>query len=149
MARHLLATYLRLAGPGARSEREAVVKLATGEHGDLVLVALTGEELCELLAFETNCAQLVPGGSQVLLEDIMQRYRIPGTEMRRYLEAAELSRDDVWDLQILKRRSSGNCRAVRVIEELRMAEARHGVRLLDHLPALHRGLRTDCRTEVC
>jgi hypothetical protein len=125
------------------------VKLATGEHGDLVLVALTGEELCELLAFETNCAQLVPCKSQVLLEDIMRRDGIPGEEMRRYLEAPELSRDDVWDLQILKRRRSDNHRAVRVLEDLRKAEARHGVRLLDHLPALHRGLRTGCRTGVC
>ncbi|MHC4914609.1 MAG: hypothetical protein ACYTGB_03875 [Planctomycetota bacterium] len=125
------------------------MELASGECGDLVLLALTGEEMHELLAFECNYVQLVPRKSQLLLEDAMRRYRIPRRRMARYLRAPELSRDDVWELQILKRRRSGDHRAVRVLKELRNVEDRHGVRLLDHLPALRRRVRAAYHTGAC
>ena len=97
---------------------------------DLPAIDLTPEETRELLALEVNCAQLVPEKDEELLESIMQEYRLTREEMAPFLQKSQLSRNDIWELQLLKRRSQQNYRAVQVLVKLRGLETRIGAELL-------------------
>ncbi len=97
---------------------------------DLPAVELNREETRELLALEVNYGQLVPDKDEELLRSIMGEYGLSKGQMTPFLEKPRLTRDDIWELQLLKRRSQGNLAAVQVIMGLRALEEELGVDLL-------------------
>lgn len=109
------------------------MRLKCAEDGELLSIDLSREELYELLAFETNCAQLVPEKDQGLLEATMQQYGLTNEQMAPYLEQPHLTRQDVWSLQLLKRRSQNNHSAVMAINKLQALEQKLGSTLLRSL----------------
>jgi len=106
------------------------VRLKCGEDGRLKAIDLNREELYELLAFETNCAQLIPEKDQELLKATMQQYGLSREEMAGFMEKPELTREDVWNLQVLKRRRQGNAQAAEAVRQLQALENELGSTLL-------------------
>jgi hypothetical protein len=92
--------------------------------------ALTPDGMRELLAFEATRACLSPRPRRAFLEATMRNYRIPAGPMMGLLGKESFSRDDIWELQALKRQAQGNARALAAIAELRRLEADLGRGLL-------------------
>ena len=109
------------------------MRFKCAEDGQLVSIDLSREELYELLAFEANCAQLVPEKDQELLEAIRRQYRLSREELAPFLDKPRLTRDDVWGLQALKRRSQGNASAAEAVRQLQALEVKLGATLLRSL----------------
>jgi hypothetical protein len=112
--------------------------LIRDEEGAVCGAALTGRELRELVAFEVDRSRLEVGAPAALLRQILLEYGIPPERMAGLLGKPALSRGDVWELQLLKRRSRGDARAAATVEELRSVEERCGVPLPELLPGIWR-----------
>jgi len=97
---------------------------------DLPPIQLNREETRELLALEVNYGQLVPDKDEELLKAIKGEYCLSDEQMAPFMDKSPLTRDDIWELQLLKRRSRGNHAAMQVIVTLRAIEAELGVELL-------------------
>ena len=95
-------------------------------NGEILAIELTRVEMRELLAFEATCACLIARDSRSFLEDLMRGYGISEEDMRPFLDKQRFSREDVWRLQIFKRSSQGDYRAVHILGDLRRLEARLG-----------------------
>jgi serine/threonine protein kinase len=93
-------------------------------------VALSREGMRELLAMEATCSCSMPRPRRAFLEATMRNYRIPRAKMQPLLEKLSFRREDVWDLQELKRSAQGKSEALRAIARLRRLEADLGRGLL-------------------
>ena len=78
--------------------------------------------LREVLAHEAACACLVPRPRRSFLEATMRNYRIPLRRMLPLLEKETFTREDVWELQMLKRAAEGDRQALELIARLRRLE---------------------------
>jgi hypothetical protein len=103
-----------------------------GKSCDPEAVELSRDEYRELLAFEINCAQLVPAKDDGLLAATVRQYGL-SAESVAFLAKPQLTREDVWDLQVLKRRSQKNGTALEAIAKLRAMECALGSSLLRSL----------------
>jgi hypothetical protein len=107
------------------------LRIIRGSCGELLSIALTADELRELLAFEATSLCLFEGNIRAFLEDVRKHYDIPEADMRPYFEKTSFSRDDVWRLQILKRSAQARYRAVHLIGDLRRLESKLGIGALE------------------
>jgi hypothetical protein len=102
------------------------LKLIRDDDGKLASIELSRAEMRELLAFEATCACLIPRSRRAFLEATMRNYQIPTGEIVPLLEKKVFSREDVWKLQVIKRRAAGDEAALEAIGRLRQLEAQLG-----------------------
>jgi hypothetical protein len=124
----------RLVESGAAEQAAAAAKPPSGPRPDLFArvreVALSREGMRELLAMEATRSCLTPRPRRAFLEATMRNYRIPPEEMMPLLDRPRLTREDVWQLQILKRSAQGRSDSLVAIARLRELEAELGRGLL-------------------
>lgn len=102
-----------------------------GEAGRLLSIELTREEMRELLAFEATLACVRPSLRPAFLEALARNYGIPAGDLAPFLKKRMLNREDVWQLQVLKRTAERNRRAVEIVSDLRRLEAELGEDVLE------------------
>ncbi len=110
--------------PIRRSGGAAPARCAGDADGieEIRRAGLGRQGLREVLAHEAACACLVPRPRRPFLEATMRNYRIPLRRMLPLLEKETFTREDVWELQMLKRAAEGDRQALELIARLRRLE---------------------------
>jgi predicted Ser/Thr protein kinase len=111
------------AGPGTSTACRPAPEAAAGR------ARFDPEEMRELLAFEATRLCILPHPRRAFLEGTMRNYRIPPEQMQYFFEKPLMTRDDVWQLQLVKRAAQGQARAVGIVRKLMELERATGLPL--------------------